>query len=68
VALVRDRRRGERDFWSWTEDVELLQAHLAHAREVATLELPRATHHVHLDRDEAGRRRLVEAVRAFLAR
>lgn len=69
ASLIRARTliiRSERDFWSRLEDVEMLRAHLVHARQVTNIELPRATHYAHLDRSAAGRDRFVEAVCAFL--
>ncbi|UBU09030.1 alpha/beta fold hydrolase [Nonomuraea gerenzanensis] len=58
--------RSERDFWSRPEDVTRLREHLVHAREVRSVELPEATHYVHLDRAERGRERFVREVVNFL--
>ncbi len=60
--------RSELDHWSRHEDVAALQRELVHARRVETLALPQATHFVFLDRPDHGRRQLVDAVVAFLAR
>ena len=60
--------RSENDFWSRPEDVALLEAHLA-ARDggqVEVVEIPQATHFVHLDRAERGRDAFLRAVTAFL--
>lgn len=57
---------GERDFWSRAEDRDRLKAHLVNAGEVQVVAIPNATHHVHLDRPERGRRVFVEAVVKFL--
>lgn len=56
------------DFWSRPADRETLARHLVHARRVQTVVLPDATHHVHLDRPEHGRRRFLETVLTFLGR
>lgn len=60
--------RSEGDFWSRPEDLALLQAHLAsrEAGRVSVLQIPQATHFVHLDRAAWGRATFVEAVRDFL--
>ncbi|MEA2231184.1 MAG: hypothetical protein QOD83_1000 [Solirubrobacteraceae bacterium] len=58
--------RSERDFWSRPEDVTTLQRHLVRAREVRTLQIPQATHYVHLDRPERGRAALIAGLEAFL--
>jgi pimeloyl-ACP methyl ester carboxylesterase len=50
----------ERDFWSRAEDRELLEKHLVHAARVKVVLLRGATHFVHLDRAEHGRRELME--------
>lgn len=57
----------ELDFWSRPADRQLLAAHLVHAPRVSTIVLPQATHFVHLDRPEHGRRQLLDAVKSFLA-
>lgn len=56
----------ERDFWSRTEDREMLQKHLVHAARVKIVLLKGATHFVHLDRAERGRTELLEVVTEFL--
>ncbi|MGP1253778.1 MAG: alpha/beta fold hydrolase [Kiloniellales bacterium] len=60
--------RSENDFWSRPEDVALLQAHLATRDEgqVRVVEIPQATHFVHLDRAERGRDAFLKAVTTFL--
>jgi len=58
--------RSERDFWSRPEDVTTLQRHLVRALEVRTLQIPQATHYVHLDRPERGRAALIAGLEAFL--
>lgn len=58
--------RSERDFWSRPEDVEMLAEHLIDAASVRTVTIPAATHFVHLDRPERGRRQFLDAVSAFL--
>jgi pimeloyl-ACP methyl ester carboxylesterase len=57
----------ERDFWSRPADRDRLKADLVHAPRVSVVVIPGATHHVHLDRPERGRRILVETVLGFLA-
>lgn len=59
--------RSGNDFWSRPEDVTTLSSHLVHARSVKTVELPGATHYVHLDRPERGRDRFLREITAFLA-
>ncbi len=61
--------RSENDFWSRTDDVAMLQRHLDERRSgtVEAVELPHATHFVHLDRAERGRRLFLTSVLAFLA-
>ncbi len=59
--------RSERDFWSRPQDIELLAERLVHAPLVRTLTLPQATHYVHLDQPERGRRSFIEAVLSFLS-
>lgn len=58
--------RSERDFWSRTEDAELLEKHLTHAAKVRRIVIPGATHYVHLDRPERGRDQFIREVRSFL--
>ncbi|WP_119167573.1 alpha/beta fold hydrolase [Algihabitans albus] len=60
--------RSEIDFWSRPEDVTLLSAHLG-ARDrgqLRVVEIPQATHFVHLDRAERGRDAFLQAVTTFL--
>ncbi|NPD23219.1 alpha/beta fold hydrolase [Corallococcus exiguus] len=52
--------RAENDFWSRPEDVTRLQEHLNHAASVKAVVLPGATHFVHLERPERGRRLLMD--------
>src|SRR5882762_776582 len=52
----------ERDFWSRSEDRELVHEHLVHAARVKVVVLKGATHFVHLDRAEHGRGVMVEEV------
>ncbi|HTE60277.1 MAG TPA: alpha/beta fold hydrolase [Solirubrobacteraceae bacterium] len=59
--------RSELDFWSRPQDVTTLVSHLVRARQVRTLELPQATHFVHLDRAERGRQALMAGLEDFLA-
>lgn len=60
--------RSENDFWSRTEDVAMLRQHLEmrDSGTVETLEIPQATHFVHLDRAERGRDAFLDAVVRFL--
>ncbi|GLQ52606.1 alpha/beta fold hydrolase [Dyella flava] len=55
------------DFWSRPEDGLAFQHDAVHARSVHLLDLPNATHFVHLDRPQHGREQLLDAVSAFLA-
>jgi len=55
----------ERDFWSRPEDRELLIAHLVHAPIRRLVTIPDATHFVHLDRNEHGRRQFLDALIQF---
>jgi pimeloyl-ACP methyl ester carboxylesterase len=57
----------ERDFWSRPEDRELLAKHLVHAARVKVVEIPGATHFVHLDRPEHGRAQLLNDIMDFAA-
>ncbi len=61
--------RSEGDFWSRPEDLALLQAHLAsrEAGRVSAVQIPQATHFVHLDRAAWGRATFLDAVVSFLA-
>ncbi|HEX6356146.1 alpha/beta fold hydrolase [Actinophytocola sp.] len=54
--------RGEYDFWSRPADVTTLAADLTQAKEVRTVTLTGATHHVHLDREDRGRGRLITEI------
>lgn len=54
-------------FWSRPEDRRLLQQHLVHAPKVRVVVIPGATHFVHLDRMEKGRRRFLQEITAFLS-
>ena len=56
----------ERDFWSRPEDRERLERDLIHAKRVRVVVIPNATHHVHLDRPDRGRRMFLETVLVFL--
>ena len=58
--------RSEYDFWSRAEDLPTLAADLARAKEVRTVTLAGATHHVHLDRTTKGRGQLVEELLGWL--
>ncbi len=58
--------RSENDFWSRPEDVTTLQRHLVRAAEVRVLDIPEATHFVHLDRPERGRALFLAQVKSFL--
>jgi pimeloyl-ACP methyl ester carboxylesterase len=55
----------ERDFWSRPADRERLQAHLVHAP-LKIVTIPGATHFVHLDRPEHGRKMLIDEVLKFV--
>lgn len=58
--------RSERDFWSRPEDAQTLAEHLAHAARVKTVVIPDATHFVHLDRAEHGRKLLFNEITDFV--
>jgi len=58
VLLVR----GANDFWSRPEDVQAFVHDATRARTVRVVEIPGASHFVHLERAEAGRARLLDAV------
>ncbi|HZJ54681.1 MAG TPA: alpha/beta fold hydrolase [Myxococcaceae bacterium] len=58
VVLVR----GSADFWSRPEDVQAFAHDAVRARSVRIVEIPDATHFLHLERAEAGRARLLEVV------
>lgn len=55
----------ERDFWSRAADRQKLKEDLVHAP-VTVAVIPEATHFVHLDREERGRRMLIEEVVGFV--
>ncbi|MHB1265203.1 MAG: alpha/beta hydrolase [Gemmatimonadaceae bacterium] len=55
-----------RDFWARPEDRTSLQEHLVHAPRVRIVNLPNATHFVHLDRPERGRARFIREVLTFI--
>jgi pimeloyl-ACP methyl ester carboxylesterase len=58
--------RGERDFWSRPEDARNLVHDLTHASRVRMVELPGASHFVHLERAAQGRARLLQEVDGFV--
>jgi len=60
--------RGGRDFWSRPADVQRLADDLVHAPAVERLDLPDATHHLHLDRPERGRDLFLQTVLDLLGR
>ena len=62
VLLVR----GSVDFWSRPEDVQAFAHDAAAARSVRVLEIPGGTHFLHLERPEAGRAQLLEAIEVLL--
>jgi pimeloyl-ACP methyl ester carboxylesterase len=69
ASLVRSATlivRSERDFWSRAEDVSRLAEHLVHAARVRVVTLRGATHFVHLERAERGRRQLLDETLAFI--
>jgi pimeloyl-ACP methyl ester carboxylesterase len=55
----------ERDIWSRPGDRELLFAHLVHTRTKRLTIIPDATHFVHLDRNEHGRKHFLDEVVQF---
>jgi pimeloyl-ACP methyl ester carboxylesterase len=57
--------RAERDFWSRPEDAKTI---VDEAPKAERLDIPDATHFVHLDRDAAGRGLFLDAVKRFLGR
>lgn len=57
---------GEHDFWSRPVDRELLRTELIHSPKVKMLVIPGATHFVHLDRPEHGRKVLIEEIVSFV--
>ncbi len=58
VLLVR----GSADFWSRPEDLQAFAHDAVHARRVRVLEIPGGSHFLHLERAEAGRAALLDAV------
>jgi len=58
--------RGEYDFWSRPSDLTSLAADLTNVREVRAVTITGATHHVHLDRADRGRARLLAEITAWL--
>jgi pimeloyl-ACP methyl ester carboxylesterase len=58
VLLVR----GSADFWSRPEDVQAFAHDAVHARSVRVVEIPGASHFVHLERPDAGRTQLLETL------
>jgi pimeloyl-ACP methyl ester carboxylesterase len=56
----------ERDFWSRPADREKLKSDLVHAPAPKVVIIPDATHFVHLDRPERGRKMLIDELIAFL--
>lgn len=56
----------ERDFWSRPEDRELLRTELIHSPRAKLVVIPGATHFVHLDRPERGRKKLIEEIVSFI--
>ncbi len=59
--------RSGRDFWSRPEDAATLARDAVRSERVERLDLPEATHMVHLDRPERGRDRLLAGIEFFLA-
>ncbi|MCL1633442.1 alpha/beta hydrolase [Luteimonas sp. SX5] len=59
--------RSDRDFWSRPEDAETLARDAVRSAGVKRLDLPDATHMVHLDRPEHGRDALLAEIVSFLA-
>ncbi len=56
----------ERDFWARPADREKLGQDLVHAGRVKLVVIPNATHFVHLDRPERGRRLLLDEIVGFV--
>jgi len=54
--------RGANDFWSRPEDVQAFVHDATRARTVRVLEIPGASHFLHLERPEAGRARFLDGV------
>lgn len=61
VLLIRSGA----DFWSRPADVSAFAADAERSAKVTTVEIPDATHFVHLDRPERGRDRLLAELTAF---
>ena len=57
---------GENDFWSRPEDRDNLAADLVHSARVRVVVISGATHFVHLDRSEKGRRVLLDEINSFV--
>ena len=58
VVLVR----GSADFWSRPEDVQAFAHDAVRARSLRIVEIPEGSHFLHLERADAGRTRLLDAV------
>jgi pimeloyl-ACP methyl ester carboxylesterase len=58
----------ERDFWSRPEDRQNFAADLVYSPAVKVVIIPGATHFVHLDREEHGRKMLLDELTSFLAK
>ena len=58
VLLVR----GSADFWSRPEDLQAFAHDAVHARSVRIIEIPGASHFLHLERAETGRARLLDVL------
>ncbi len=58
--------RGSADFWSRPEDVQAFARDAVRARSVRVLDIPGGTHFLHLERPEAGRAQLLDAIDALL--
>jgi pimeloyl-ACP methyl ester carboxylesterase len=56
----------EKDFWSRPEDRDRLAEDLAHSPRVKVVVIPGATHFVHRDRADRGRKILLSEIQAFL--
>jgi hypothetical protein len=55
--------RGALDFWSRPDDGVRMQTHAVRARAFRLVTIAEATHHLHLDRGEHGRNRLLDELR-----
>jgi hypothetical protein len=58
----------ERDFWSRPEDRQNLVADFVYSPKVQVVILPGATHFVHLDREEHGRKMLLDELTSFIGK